>query len=129
MSDEPVVQKVEFPDEKGGLTVQARHPAFAALAIECMKMFKESGGVNYCEWTMNTDDPDFGTFTVLIQRKQGKTPAERVSDLEVQIKAWRRYTQLLTEELHGIVPPGVKYGWGIRWEEVGRLRKELGIKE
>lgn len=76
---EVMLQKIEFPDEKGGLTLAARSPAFAALVHECAKLFREEKGVNYCEWTMNSPDPAFGMFTVMIQRKAGITAAEKAS--------------------------------------------------
>jgi len=81
MNDEPKITKMQFPDEKGGLTLAAKHPAFAVLASECMRLFRESGGINYCEWTMESADPDFGQFTVTIQRKKGKTQAEVSTEL------------------------------------------------
>lgn len=75
--DDVQVTKMEFPDENGGISLTAKHPAFAALALDCAKMFKEAGGINYCEWTMTA--PDIGMFTLIIQRKGAMTPAERAT--------------------------------------------------
>lgn len=79
MPDDVTISGIQYPDAGGGLTVQAKHPAFAFLALETMKLFKKTGGVNYVEWTMGTQDPAFGTFSIIIQRKAGKTPAEKAA--------------------------------------------------
>ena len=78
-SDEPVIEKLEFPDAQGGMSLRARSPAFAAFAEECVKLFKAGGGVNYVEWGVQAADPAFGMFTVVIQRKAGETPAEQAA--------------------------------------------------
>lgn len=95
--EEVKVQSIQFPDETGGLTLQAKHPAFAVLAAQCVKMFKESGGVNYVEWRLSSDDPGFGIFTVVIQRDQGKTPAQRVSELQNQIVKYEKMVAIIKD--------------------------------
>lgn len=44
--DDVQIQKIEFPDEKGMFSIQARSPAFAALASEFVRIFKEDKGIN-----------------------------------------------------------------------------------
>jgi len=75
-----VLTGIKYPDKDGGLTIQAKHPSFVALVADSVKMFKEYGGVNYVEWTMQSRDPAFGEFTIIIQRSKGKTPAQRVTE-------------------------------------------------
>lgn len=82
--DDVKVTKIEYPDKDGGINLSTKSPTFAILAAECVKMFKESGGVNYCEWRLNSGDPAFGTFTVIIQREDGKTVAQVNADLMAQ---------------------------------------------
>lgn len=78
--DKVILTGVQYPDKDGGLTIQAKHPSFVVLAADSVKMFKEYGGVNYVEWTMQSGDPAFGEFTIIIQRSKGKTPAQRVTE-------------------------------------------------
>lgn len=78
--DKVILTGVQYPDKDGGLTIQAKHPSFMALAADSVKMFKEYGGVNYVEWTMQSGDPALGEFTIIIQRRKGKTPAQRVTE-------------------------------------------------
>lgn len=82
--DDVKVTKMEFPDKDGGINIAAKSPAFAILASECVKWFKEAGGVNYCEWRLNSGDPAFGTFTVTIQREDGRTLAQVNADLRTE---------------------------------------------
>jgi hypothetical protein len=86
MMDDVKIVKMEFPDEKGGISLTARSPAFAAFANECVKMFKEDGGVNYVEWRMSAGDPGFGIFTVVIQREAGETPAQQNGRLREELR-------------------------------------------
>lgn len=90
--DDVKIVKMEFPDEKGGISLTARSPAFAA---ECVKMFKEDGGVNYVEWRMSAGEPGFGIFTVCIQREAGETPAQQNGRLREEL----RQTNLQISEL------------------------------
>jgi hypothetical protein len=83
------IKRIEYPDEKGGLSMVASHPGFATLAIECVRLFREGHGVNYVEWTMQSGDPEFGTFSVVIQRRAGVTPAEKATRLAKENEALR----------------------------------------
>lgn len=94
--DDVKITGMKFPDEKGGISLTARSPAFAAFASECVKMFKEDGGVNYVEWRMMAGEPGFGIFTVCIQREGGETPAQQngrlrkeLQDKELQISEYQ----------------------------------------
>lgn len=78
--DKVILTGVQYPDKDGGLTIQAKHPSFVALAADSVKMFREYGGVNYVEWTMQSEDPALEEFTIIIQRRKGKTPAQRVTE-------------------------------------------------
>lgn len=92
------VQGITFPDEKDGLTIRATHPGFAVLAAECVTMFKEYGAINFLEWTMQSGDPAFGEFTLIIQRKDGKTGAERFTEVAKELAAVKLQLGAMIEE-------------------------------
>lgn len=84
--DDVTIQKLQFPDERGGLTLQARSPAFAVLLAEVALMFTEGKGVNYVELALGSPDPKIGNLRVVIQREAGKTPAQRATELLEALK-------------------------------------------
>jgi len=109
------VSKVEFPDKEGGLSLTAKAPAFAVLAQECVKLFKGDGAVNYCEWRLNSGDPSFGTFTVTIQRENGKTMAQVNAGLRAELKASQTRVLSMREIIRWFATP-----LEIRKEKLGR---------
>lgn len=111
LMEDPKIMKMQFPDEQGGLTIAARHPAFAALAAECMKLFKDSGGINYCEWTLESGDPSFGKFTLTMQRKEGKTPAEAAGELRTKNQELLLFIAEIDVD-HHVVRGGRERLWG-----------------
>jgi hypothetical protein len=83
-----------------GLEMEWRHPVFTLLAKETAAIFKESGAVNYVEYTFQTEE--YGAMTVCIQRLAGETPAmqntrlrQRIAELEASAPpdAGRRFSQ------------------------------------
>lgn len=96
------INRIQFPDEKGGLSLTATHPGFAALSAECVRLFKESKGVNYVEWTMQSGDPEFGIFDVIMQRKTGVTPAQKAAALAVENRRlWHALEELTVRDDKG----------------------------
>lgn len=89
---EPVmVKEIKFPDGQGGMTLKLSHGIVPFMAAAFLKFFKESGGVNYVEFTLvDGKNPEFGPFTVTIQRMLGKTPGMVVSELKDRIKELER---------------------------------------
>lgn len=72
------VSQLQFPDERGGMTATFKHSAVPLMAEGFVKLFKEAGGINYVEWTMeDKKSPEVGPFTVVIQRQGGMTPSEK----------------------------------------------------
>lgn len=56
---------------------------FAAAAVH---WFYETGGQNFV--TMNVDDPRTGqAFTLTMQKAGGKTPSDRIAELQAQLSA------------------------------------------
>lgn len=105
------INRIQFPDEKGGLSLTATHPGFAALSAECVRLFKESKGVNYVEWTMQSGDPEFGIFDVIMQRKTGVTPAQKAAALAVENRRlWHALEELTVRDDKGRWYVSVKEG-------------------
>lgn len=74
------IAQLQFPDDKGGMTATFRHSAVPLMAEQFVKLFKESGGVNYVEWTLeDKKSPEVGPFTIMIQRRDGMTASEKAS--------------------------------------------------
>ena len=74
------------------LEMQLKHPIFAKLADELATMFDGAGAVNYLEYTVCSDK--YGPMTVLIQKRDGETPAiqnerlrKRIAELEAELKS------------------------------------------
>ena len=87
---ELTVEEIHQSRERG-LEMQLKHPIFAKLADELAKMFDETGAVNYLEYTVRSDK--YGPMTVLIQKRDGETPAiqndrlrKRIAELEAELK-------------------------------------------
>lgn len=91
------ITKIQYPDPDGGIMLQARSPAFAILAAECIKLFKETGGVNYVEWRLGCEDPTFGTFKVIIQREAGETPAMQNVRLRAELDQAKKAIRMLLD--------------------------------
>jgi hypothetical protein len=47
-----------------------------ALSRVLIEMFYACEGVNFVEWGLQTDDPKFGPVVIMVQRQNGKTPAQ-----------------------------------------------------
>lgn len=86
-TEEVKLQALQFPDERGGLTARLSHTAIPLLAAQFVQLFKDMGGVNYLEFTMTSKkDPEFGPFTVMIQRHNGKTSAEKAGAFKAALE-------------------------------------------
>lgn len=70
--------------------------ASAIFATMFAGEFVRHGAKNYLELTYNV--PKLGEFTVTIQRKDGKTPCERIEELEAVVEQRNgEYTRLINE--------------------------------
>lgn len=83
------VSKVEFPDKIGCISLELRNPIFAVIASEMAKVFRKGGGVNHVEWHLRAEDPAVGDFSLLMQRRAGKTPAQINAELRAEIERLR----------------------------------------
>lgn len=68
-----IVNEMHFVDGKMDINVQ--HPLFIGICSEIVKTFDDAKGINYVEFTM--EHKTRGEFSVLIQRHDGMTPAEK----------------------------------------------------
>ena len=117
--EDVILHSLQYPDDQGGLSAMMSHSSFAVVASAFVRYFKESGGVNYMEFTMaDKNDPAFGDFTVMIQRKNGKTAAEKAG----------RYRDVLKSVFSNwdCDPDGHKYGTSCRCCEAEKALKEMG---
>lgn len=80
--------------DESGMTVTLQGFMARWLSMSAVRAFIDAGAENYCEWTMGS--PELGMFTLRIQRKHGKTPAEvngelmaRVAELEERLARGR----------------------------------------
>jgi DNA-directed RNA polymerase subunit L len=74
--------------KNGKLDINFKHPLFAIICSELVKTFDDYGGTNYVEFTMEHETR--GKFSVLIQKKDGLTPAEKNTELKKEIDRLKR---------------------------------------
>jgi hypothetical protein len=84
----------------GGYDITVKAPMIELIAETLVQEFKAAGGTNYVEWNLNHED--LGPFTITMQRRDGKTPAnvaaeakEESADLRQQLEAERETTRLV----------------------------------
>lgn len=73
--------------EDGKFDLNLYHPLFAHLLSDIVSTFDDTGGINYVEFSMQHETR--GSFTVLIQRDAGLTPAQKNIMLEAENKQLR----------------------------------------
>jgi uncharacterized protein YbaA (DUF1428 family) len=92
-TEEVQVKSLKFPDENGGMTAIFSHSAISEMAAHFVKLFKEAGGINYVEWTMeDKKSPEVGPFTVMIQRREGMTASEKASKYKAALEKIKAMT-------------------------------------
>lgn len=69
--------------DETGLNFHIKGIACQMLAASFAGQFKETGAVNYLEMQMH--HPEMGPFSVILQRKEGQTPAEKANQLAKEI--------------------------------------------
>lgn len=79
------VKKVESKDGKLDMTIEDPS-GMLQLVVSCMvENFNREGGVNYVEWTVAHAETG-ETYSFLMQKRFGKTPAEINDELQGQVK-------------------------------------------
>jgi hypothetical protein len=91
--------KVEA-NPSGGYDVAVQAPMVELISENLVQEFKAAGGSNYVEWSFNHED--LGPFTIMMQRRDGKTPAnvaaeakEESVELRQQLENERETTRLV----------------------------------
>jgi len=80
---EPIsVKKIEF--KSGVSTITVAHPLFPVIIDSLVDLFKDSKGENYL--SMGIWREDVGALEVILQRQEGKTPAQLKYELEEKYK-------------------------------------------
>lgn len=78
-----MVERIHADMAEGGhLEIVASHPIVASLASEMARMLSDGPGNHV---TMSAHAPDGNTYSVTVQKEGGKTPAERIEELEAEI--------------------------------------------
>ncbi len=85
MGETPKLESLHM--EGGVVELVASHPVLAFIANELYLLLKEAGGTNYVEFTVNHKEQ--GEFTLLLQRKEGKTPAQLNLELKAELAELR----------------------------------------
>jgi len=76
---EPIsVKKIEF--KSGVSTVTIAHPLFPIITDALIDIFKDAKGVNYL--SIGIWRKDVGELEVILQRQEGKTPAQLKHEIE-----------------------------------------------
>ena len=80
---EMTVEEIHQSRERG-LQMRLKHPLFAEMADQICRLFDESGGINYVEFQVCS--AKYGPMCVLIQKRDGETPAAQNMRLKERIK-------------------------------------------
>ncbi|MGS5488252.1 Uncharacterised protein [Klebsiella quasipneumoniae] len=83
--------------------------------------FKRSGATNYLE--LSYDVPEFGGVTVTIQKQDGKTPGQRIGELEERIAELESRTVTLPK------PKDSDPGWKIDPEFISKVQNAIGFDD
>ena len=81
ISKEMHIKKLLY--ENGRLDLSATHPLGEAVIASLVSIFISAGSENYFE--MNAHHPMIGPFACILQRKEGKSPAEVAGELRGQL--------------------------------------------
>lgn len=79
--EDPKIGMLHFKDNR--LDVKMTHPIFHYFMEAAMSLFREKGGVNFLSMRGQAGED---VFDIVIQKVGGKTPAERISELEQLIR-------------------------------------------
>jgi hypothetical protein len=112
----PRAASLEF-NERTGLNVAARHPAFFALAQSVVAFFEETKAEHHV--TVTLADPVRGAFDLTVQRRRGLSPAERNSAL---CRVLRQVRDRLNDKEEA------SFVWSTRHELVERIDAALGAQ-
>ena len=83
-----VIEKIEMIP--GKIEIQARHPAIAIIATELAKLLKEQHAENFVTISMSDGNE---MFEVTVRRANGKTPAEKMGEMQREIDELRKDNQ------------------------------------
>jgi hypothetical protein len=101
MSEALHIEKLHY--ENGKLELSGTHPLGEAVIAALVSVFVSSFSENYLE--MQVYHPDVGPLAVILQRIEGKTPAQVASELRAVVREADEYldTNSLTNIGHGSI--------------------------
>lgn len=85
MEKEVTIKELHVKD--GRIDMAVEHPIFAKMCEEIARLWHKTGGENYVElncWTKAT-----GPINIMIQRVEGKTPAQVNVELKAELARYR----------------------------------------
>lgn len=86
--DEPQILNINLDARKGKVEIAALAPSVVMLAAECTKLLEAHEARNYVQFDlMPRFDSGERWFQVTVQRMDGKSPAQRVTEMEKQVAA------------------------------------------
>ena len=90
------IKKVEVNDGKLDIQMVDEKGILQNFINEIVKIFQQSGGINYCGWTI-THKKSGEQYELIIQNKSGKTPSELKEEAENRLnKAENKLTRILS---------------------------------
>lgn len=78
----PEIKEINI--KPGETNIIMKYPGLQEFVKNVMDFFQEARGINYVSFTAESEE--HGQFEIIIQRKNGKTPAEINSELKRIIK-------------------------------------------
>lgn len=82
------IQRINFDAQKGNTEIWATMPNVAMLAAECTELLKANDAKNYVQFDMiPRAESGVQGYRVTVQRLYGKSPAQRVIEMEKEVEA------------------------------------------
>lgn len=84
---EVMIREMHYAD--GLLQMQLDHPVVMYIAKEAAHLLKQYGGQNYLSMQLHSDE--LGDIELIVRYVDGKTPAQRVIELEKELEQLRAH--------------------------------------
>lgn len=88
VDDEVKITRINFDAQQGNTEIWATMPNVAMLAAECTELLKANDAKNYVQFDMiPRAESGVEGYRVTVQRLYGKSPAQRVIEMEKEVEA------------------------------------------
>lgn len=101
VDSEPKIIRMNFDAQTGNTEIWATMPNVAMLAAECTELLKANDAKNYVQFDM-IPRVELGVqgYRVTVQRLYGKSPAQRVIEMEKEVEALTADRARLVAQVH-----------------------------